>query len=309
VKGRQGPHAQGVGVNGQDLPGVGRVQVRLAAVAAGQPRDADQPEHAGQTPLMPGLHAAVPDTRRAGDLRNPLLASAVDRERGLQQPTLQLPARLADCLLPLPVIQLAGIRRRPASIAENCSAVLASAAASSPSARASLPSSFVCVTETETAPPVLRHLPPGVMKPIPAHDPRTGPGSCGPGSRAPPWASLSQPTAIAADQRRSPSAMFKTPANIRNTPIFERIKLDIRARSRPSKRGTPLLLPVPCSVVESGFGNHPELAMRDEGFNTICLCEFDERFIGTLPFAAFFTVVNNDRPAGRNEVVNCFERR
>jgi hypothetical protein len=33
VKGRQGPHAQGVEVIGQDLPGVGRVQVRLAAVA------------------------------------------------------------------------------------------------------------------------------------------------------------------------------------------------------------------------------------------------------------------------------------
>jgi hypothetical protein len=238
VKGRQGPHAQGVGVNGQDLPGVGRVQVRLAAVAAGQPRDADQPEHAGQAPLMPGLHAAVPDTRRAGDLRNPLLASAVDRERGLQQPTLQLPARLADCLLPLPVIQLAGIRRRPASIAENCSAVLASAAASSPSARASLPSSFVCVTETETAPPVLRHLPPGVMKPIPAHDPRTGPGSCGPGSRAPPWASLSQPTAIAADQRRSPSAMSRHP-QISGTLLYSRGSSLISEHVHAPRKGAP----------------------------------------------------------------------
>jgi hypothetical protein len=56
VKGRQGPHAQGVRVIGPDLPGVGRVQVRLAAVAVGQPRDADRPEHAGQASVMPGLH-------------------------------------------------------------------------------------------------------------------------------------------------------------------------------------------------------------------------------------------------------------
>src|SRR5271165_5434252 len=91
VEGRQGPHPQGVRVIGQDLPGVGRVQVRLAPVPVGQPGDADRPEHAGHAPAVPGLDGAVPDPRGTGNLRGPLLAGTVDVERGLQQPPLQLP--------------------------------------------------------------------------------------------------------------------------------------------------------------------------------------------------------------------------
>ena len=113
VEGRQGPHAQGVRVAGQDLPGVGRVQVRLAAVAVGHPGDPDRPEHAGQAPAVAFFHGAVPDPRGARDPGGPLLAGGVDVERGLQQPPLQLPALLADHLLPLPVIAEPGLVRRP----------------------------------------------------------------------------------------------------------------------------------------------------------------------------------------------------
>ena len=62
VEGRQEPHAQGVRVAGQDLPGVGGVQVRLAAVAVGHPGDPDRPEHAGQAPAVVFFHAAVRDS-------------------------------------------------------------------------------------------------------------------------------------------------------------------------------------------------------------------------------------------------------
>ena len=48
-----------------DLPGVGGVQVRLAAVAVGDPGDPDRPEHAGQAPAVAFFHAAVRDPRRA----------------------------------------------------------------------------------------------------------------------------------------------------------------------------------------------------------------------------------------------------
>ena len=113
VKGRQGAHAEGVRVAGQDLPGVGGVQVRLAPVPVGHPGDPDRPEHAGHAPSVPFLHDPVPDPRGAGDPAGPLLAGAVDVERGLQQPPLQLPALLADHLLPLPVIAEPGLVRRP----------------------------------------------------------------------------------------------------------------------------------------------------------------------------------------------------
>src|SRR5229473_1474988 len=39
VEGGQGAHPHGVGVIGQDLPGVGGIEVRLAPVTVGQPRD------------------------------------------------------------------------------------------------------------------------------------------------------------------------------------------------------------------------------------------------------------------------------
>ena len=113
VEGRQGPHAQGVRIAGQDLPGVGGVQVRLAAVAVGHPGDPDRPEHAGQAPAVVFFHAAVRDPRRARDPGSPFLPGAVDVERGLQQPPLQLPPLLADHLLPLPVIAEPGLVRRP----------------------------------------------------------------------------------------------------------------------------------------------------------------------------------------------------
>ena len=113
VEGRQGPHAQGVRVIGQGLPGVGGVQVRLAPVAVGHPGDPDRPEHAGHAPAMALFHAAVPDPGRAGDPRGPLLAGGIDIERGLQQPPLQLPALVPDHLLPLPVIEIPGLVRRP----------------------------------------------------------------------------------------------------------------------------------------------------------------------------------------------------
>ena len=81
---------------------------------------------------MPGLGGAVPDPGHAGDLRHPLLSRAVQRERGLQQPPLQLPALLPDHLLPR-----SPWSRNPASPAAhdsspaNCSAGSASAAARS----------------------------------------------------------------------------------------------------------------------------------------------------------------------------------
>ncbi len=113
VEGRQGPHPQGVRVLGQDLPGISGVQVRLAAVAVGLPGDPDRPEHAGHAPAVTLFHGAVPDPGGARDSLGPLLAGAVDVERGLQQPPLQLPPLLADHLLPLPVAEVPGLVRRP----------------------------------------------------------------------------------------------------------------------------------------------------------------------------------------------------
>ena len=149
VEGRQGPHAEGVRVAGQDLPGVGGVQVRLAAVAVGHPGDRDRPEHAGQAPAVVFFHAAVRDPCGARDPGSPFLPGAVDVERGLQQPPLQLPALLADHLLPLPVIAEPGLVRRPGRQPGELLAGAASAAASSSSSGASLPSSRTCLTVTE----------------------------------------------------------------------------------------------------------------------------------------------------------------
>jgi hypothetical protein len=103
----------GVRVARQDLPGVGGIEVRLAAAAIGQPGDPDRPEHAGHAPAVPGLDSAVPDPGGAGDLRGPLLGGAIDVERGLQQAPLQLASLLADHLLPLPVIEVPGLVRGP----------------------------------------------------------------------------------------------------------------------------------------------------------------------------------------------------
>ena len=113
VKGRQGPHPQGVRVIGQDPPGVGGIEVRLAAVAVCLPGDPDRPEHAGHAPAVVFFHDAVPDPGSAGDPVSSLLAGAVDVERGLQQPPLQLAPLLADHLLPLPVIEVSGLVRGP----------------------------------------------------------------------------------------------------------------------------------------------------------------------------------------------------
>lgn len=109
----QGAHAQGVRVIGQDLPGVGRVEVRLAAVAVGHPRDPHGAEDARQAPAVPGLDGAVPHPGRAGDRRDALLPRAVQVERGLQQPPLQLAALGADHVLALPVVQEPRFFRRP----------------------------------------------------------------------------------------------------------------------------------------------------------------------------------------------------
>ena len=101
---------------------------------------------------MAFLYRAVPDPRRAGDLLEPLLAAGVDGERGLQQLPLQLPPRLRDLRLPVPVIQGASIAQAAqVSIDANCPAGAASAAASSPLTGHEVPSSPVIVTVTETA--------------------------------------------------------------------------------------------------------------------------------------------------------------
>ena len=62
---------------------------------------------------MAFFHAAVRDPRRARDPGSPFLPGAVDVERGLQQPPLQLAPLLPDHLLPLPVIAEPGLVRRP----------------------------------------------------------------------------------------------------------------------------------------------------------------------------------------------------
>jgi hypothetical protein len=113
VVGGQGAHAQGVRVIGQDLPGVRRVQVGLAPVPVGHPRDPHGPEDARQASAVPGLHGPVPYPGGARDLRDALFPGGVQVECGLQQPPLQLADLGPDYLLPLPVVQEPGFFRRP----------------------------------------------------------------------------------------------------------------------------------------------------------------------------------------------------
>ena len=113
VIGRQRPHAQRVRVIGQHPPGVRWVQVGFAAVAVGQPHGPHRPEDADHPPLVAFLDGAVPDPRGAGDLLDPFLACGVDGKGRFQQLPLQLPARVPDHCLPLPVIQRPGLPRGP----------------------------------------------------------------------------------------------------------------------------------------------------------------------------------------------------
>jgi hypothetical protein len=109
----QRPHPQRVRVLGEHPPGISRVQVRLPPVPVRHPGRADRPENGHHAPVMAFLHGAVPDPRSTGDLLDPLLAAGIDGERGLQQLPLQFPPRLGDLRLPVPVIQDAGLLRRP----------------------------------------------------------------------------------------------------------------------------------------------------------------------------------------------------
>ena len=236
---RQGAHPQRVGVIGQRPPGVRRVQVRLAPVAVGQPRRADRPEDAHHAPVMACLHAAVPDPRGAGDLPDPLLARGVDGERGLQQPPLQLPPRLGDHLLPLPVIQAAGLLRRPGEHRGELPGRAGQRRRQLAVHRASLPSSRTCVTvtETETAtagPP----LPAGVMRVISAPRSQNRPRNRRTRQPAPPRARPRQPASTTADQHRSPPGDARHVRKAQTLPV-RAIQADISASSRPLKRCTP----------------------------------------------------------------------
>ena len=207
----QGPHSQGVRVIGEDPPGVSRIQVRLAAVPVGHPADPDRPEHARHAPLVPGFDAAVRDPRGARDPPGPLLAGSVDRERGLQQPPLQLPALLPDHLLPLPEIAEPRLVRRPGRQPGEL--------LRGPGQRRRH------LTVRRDLAPVLHDLPHRHREPhchrrasgflpgmIPAHDPGNGPETGGPGSTEPSWRHPRQTTVTAVDQHRSPSVMPGTPA-------------------------------------------------------------------------------------------------
>ena len=146
---RQGPHPQGIGIIREDLPGVGGVQVRLAAVAVGHPGNPDRPEHARHAPAVPGLHAAVTDPRGARDPLSPLLARGIDAGRGLQQPPLQLAALFPDHFLPLPVIADTGPRPLPRPRARRTAPPgLRAPPPAPPLAGASVPSSRTCLTVT-----------------------------------------------------------------------------------------------------------------------------------------------------------------
>ncbi len=220
VAGGQGAHPQRVRVVGQHPPGIGRVQVRLAAVAVGQPRRPDRPEHAHHAPVVPLLHAAVPDPGRAADLRDTHLACAVDGEGGLQQLPLQLPPGLADHRLPLPVVRAGrvlrgpgdhlreplrrpGQRRRQLAVQGTLAAVLAH-----PRHRHRDRNRHrrACVTCW------------GFMGSIQPHNPSPGPGNSGPGSGPPLSTPCRQPGLAATDQRRSPSAMSGTSATTPTLP-------------------------------------------------------------------------------------------
>ena len=89
-------------------------------------------------------------------------AGAVDVERGLQQPPLQLAPLLADHLLPLPVIEVSGLVRGPGRQPGELLRGAAQRAASSPSSGASLPSSRTCLTVTENL--TVTAAPPGACQ-------------------------------------------------------------------------------------------------------------------------------------------------
>ena len=210
VIGGQGAHPEGVGVIGQHPPGIGRVQVRFAAVAVGQPGGPDRPEDADHAPVMTSFHAAVPDPCGAGDLLDALLARGVDGEGGFQQLPLQLPARIRDRFLPVPVIESAGVLRSPG---EHRRELLYRAG----QRRRQL-------TVHRARGPVLadlrhrhrnRHRRASVAcrGSCSPHDPGTGPGTGGPGTRIPPRISPRQPAFTTTDQHRSPAV---TPGAFRN---------------------------------------------------------------------------------------------
>ena len=113
VIGGQGPHSQRVRVVRQDPLRVGGVQVGFAAVAVGQPGGPDRPEDAGHAPVVAFVDGAVPDSRGAGDLLDAHLLRAVDGEGRFQQPPLQLPARIRDHVLPVPMVQGRRLLRCP----------------------------------------------------------------------------------------------------------------------------------------------------------------------------------------------------
>src|ERR1019366_2656661 len=167
------------GIVGEDLPGVGGVKVRLAPVPVGHPGDPDRPEHAGHAPAVPRLDAAVTDPRGARDPGSPLLAGGIDVERGLQQPPLQLASLGPDDLLPLPVIEVPGLVRRPRR----------------------QPGALLRGPGERRRPRRLLRLP-GMIS---AYGPGNAPETRGPGNGRPSGPSPRQPVPATGDQRRSPS--------------------------------------------------------------------------------------------------------
>jgi hypothetical protein len=215
---RQGAHAQGVRVVGEDPPGAGGVQVRLAAVPVRHPGDPDRPGHARHAPAVPGLDAAVRDPCGAGDLPGPLLAGGVDRERGLQQPPLQLTALRPDHVLPFPEIAEPGLVRRPGRQPREL--------LRGPGQRRRQ------LLLRRDLGPVLQDLPHRHREPhrhrallclpgmISAHHPGNGPRTCGTGKQEQPQP-RHQPTVPATtDQQESPSAMPGKPGNTQTLPIY-----------------------------------------------------------------------------------------
>jgi len=110
----QGAHPHRVAVGGQRPAGVGRVEVLLAAVAVGQPRRPDLAEDTDQAPVVVPLDTAVPDPGRGHQVADAFLACGVQRERGLQQGSLQRAALLAEDGLPVGVIRVGRAVDRPA---------------------------------------------------------------------------------------------------------------------------------------------------------------------------------------------------
>ncbi|ESZ99705.1 hypothetical protein ThrDRAFT_02669 [Frankia casuarinae] len=114
VEGRQGADPQRVGVVGERPAGVGRVEVRLAPVAVGEPGRPDRAEDADHAPVVALLDAAVADPGRGHQVADALFAGGVEGERGLQQRAQQFAAVRLERLLPVAVIQGGGAVDRPA---------------------------------------------------------------------------------------------------------------------------------------------------------------------------------------------------